>query len=456
MSNQILSTLKTLVEIAIDAGADHAAAIGNASRTSAIRFAQNQVTQNQENRKLAVTCSLSQNQKEIVFETNSTDPKKLEQMVKLNLESIKLAPQNPEFVPPVSPDVYPKTTTWYESTAKVNDLDRAAVVRSICQTAHGQKVDVYGNLSVDEGELNVVNSSGIELSQAITNTELHITARTRDGNGSGQAAASDNDWGKFRPMDTACKAMDTALNSKNPKTIAPGKYTVILTPEAVLEYAIFMLFSMDAREAEMGRSFFAKTEKGKTKIGEKLFDESITVESRFDHPDLPSLSFGTSFGSGGSETGIIFNFGMPMQNQTWIDKGVLKTLRNSPYWALKNNQPRIASPMNCIISGSQTPLSELIKSTEKGVLISTFWYTRFTDPTQMMQTGLTRDGTFLIEKGEITSPLVNFRYNDSPVRSFNHIAQIGTQHKVTTKTVTGMIPYLKIDDFNLSSVSDAF
>jgi predicted Zn-dependent protease len=182
---------------------------------------------------------------------------------------------------------------------------------------------------------------------------------------------------------------------------------------------------------------------GGTKLGEKLMDERVTIYSDPWNPDLP-----TSVWSGD---------GRPQEKITWIDKGTMKNLFYSRYWAQKQGVKAVPQPDAIIMEGGTQSLEDLIKGTEKGILVTRLWYIRQVDPQTVLQTGLTRDGTFYIENGQIKYPVKNFRFNESPIIMLNNLEALG----IPERTVSGesgihaLIPPMKIRDFTFSSLSDA-
>lgn len=176
---------------------------------------------------------------------------------------------------------------------------------------------------------------------------------------------------------------------------------------------------------------------GGTRLGEQLFNEQVTIYSDPFNPELPSATWNGD--------------GLPQEKTTWIDKGVVKNLSYSRYWAQQKNVKPVPGPGRVIMEGGTASLEDLIKSTEKGILVTRFWYIRMVDPQTLLLTGLTRDGTFYIENGKIMFPVKNFRFNESPIIMLNNVEALGKPQRSG-----GMIvPPMKIRDFTFSSLSDA-
>jgi predicted Zn-dependent protease len=240
--------------------------------------------------------------------------------------------------------------------------------------------------------------------------------------------------------------MQKALASVNARALEPGKYTVILEPAAAVDLLGNMMRSMDARNADEGRSFLSK-KGGETRLGEKLFDERVTIYSDPTNIEIPGSPFaggGGRFGGGGVD-------GRPQEKVTWVENGVVKNMYYSQFWAQKKGVKSVAPPSGIIMVGGTESLAEMIKNTEKGILVTRFWYIRAVDPQTLLYTGLTRDGTFYIENGKIKYPVKNFRFNESPVIMLNNLEAMGAPQRISGN----LIPPLKIRDFTFSSLSDA-
>jgi predicted Zn-dependent protease len=194
--------------------------------------------------------------------------------------------------------------------------------------------------------------------------------------------------------------------------------------------------ALDARNADEGRSFLSKKGGGNRK-GEKLFDERVTIYSDPTNPEIADLTFSGD--------------GRPLQKVTWIEKGVVKNLYSTRYWAQKNSIPDLARPGGWIMEGGSQSTADLIKGTARGILVTRLWYIRPVDPQTLLYTGLTRDGTFFIENGKIKHPVKNFRFNESPIIMLNNLEAIGKPVRVGGN----LVPPLKIRDFTFTSLSDA-
>ncbi|RYF10645.1 MAG: TldD/PmbA family protein, partial [Flavobacteriales bacterium] len=288
----------------------------------------------------------------------------------------------------------------------------------------------------------IMNSKGLFAYNASTDVAFNVTLRTEDGKGSGYATKGYTDFSKLNAKTDTAIAAKKAIASAEAKAIEPGKYTVILEPTAVAVMLENLFFDMDARQADEGRSSMSKPG-GKTKLGEQLVDERVNIYSDPWNPELPTPNWAGD--------------GRAQQKVNWIEKGVVKNFYSSRYWAQKTGIKAIPSPSGMIMQGGTKSLEELIKGTEKGILVTRLWYIRSVDPQTLLLTGLTRDGTFYIENGEIKFPVKNFRFNESPIIMLNNIDEMGKPERtVSAETDSNyLLPALKIRDFTFTSLSDA-
>jgi predicted Zn-dependent protease len=225
------------------------------------------------------------------------------------------------------------------------------------------------------------------------------------------------------------------------KKLDPGKYTVILEPAAVSDVVGWLGSSFGARDAEQGQSFLSK-QGGGTHLGEKMFPEHITLRSDPLDTKLATTPWGPSL--------------LPNQRIAWIDKGVVKNFYYDRFWASKAGKDPTPAPGNLVLDGQSNTLDDLIRSTDRGLLITRFWYIRVLQPQTLQVTGLTRDGVFLVENGKVTDPVTNFRWNESPVRILQNTTKL--THPLRSQGAesgSSIVPAIIATEFNLASVSDA-
>jgi predicted Zn-dependent protease len=381
--------------------------------------------------------------KHAVVSTNDFTDAGLERAVRQSEALAKLAPDDPEAMPPLGPQQYENLKTYFDSTGNLGPEGRAEAARLAidpCKSAGDLKAAGFLQTGIGAGA--VGNSKGLFAYQSGTSANYTLTVRTTDGTGSGWAGADHPDWSQLDVKRVADQAIEKARMSRNPVAIEPGRYTVILEPQAVGDLVQLLAFALDARSADEGRSAFSK-QGGGTKVGEKIVDERVTLLSDPADPQLLTNAFDGQ--------------GLPAKRQVWIENGILKKLTYSRFWAQKKGQePDAGTNAVKFVGGTQTR-DDLIKSTPRGILVTRLWYLRPVDPRTVLYTGLTRDGTFLIENGKISKPIKNFRFNESPLFMLNNLEGLGKAERVAGTEAGGdvVMPIIKVRDFNFTSLSDA-
>jgi predicted Zn-dependent protease len=373
---------------------------------------------------------------------NEFDDQSLEKAVRRSEELAKLAPENPEYVPFLGPQQYAESKTFVQATADITPKDRTDAVAESLKIAKEYKQIAAGFLEDSSAFAAMMNSHGLFAYRTNTDMAFNVTLRTEDGKGSGYVSKGYNDFRKLDVRKDTDTAARKAAGSAAARAIEPGKYTVILEPGAVAVLLENLVSGMDARSADEGRSFLSKPG-GKTKLGEKLVDERVNIYSDPFHPELPTSTWAPD--------------GRPQERISWIEKGVVKNLYTSRYWAQKKGIKSIPGPDGMIMEGGKSTLEELIKGTAKGILVTRLWYIRSVDPQTLLLTGLTRDGTFFIENGQIKFPIKNLRFNESPIIMLNNIDELGIPERCVSGESTAhyVLPPMRLRDFTFTSLSDA-
>ncbi len=427
--------------------ADEMSVALSGGRTGNIRYARNSVSTSGESydQSLAVTAVFGKRSGTATI--NEFDDASLEKTVRRAEEIARLAPENPEYMPMLGPQTYIEAPTFADSTANIDPDYRAKAAFDSIEPCSKKGLTAAGYLEDSAGYSAIGNSKGLFGYNKSTSVDFSITVRTADGLGSGYAIRDFNDVSKLSTKQATEIAMQKALASSTAKALEPGKYTVILEPAASIDLLQNMMRSMDARNADEGRSFLSK-KGGGTRLGEKLFDERVNIYSDPSNIEIPVSGFG---GGGGGRMGGGGSDGRPQEKISWIENGVVKNVYYSRFWADKKGVKAVPPPSGFIMAGGSESLADLIKGTEKGILVTRMWYIRAVDPQTLLYTGLTRDGTFYIEKGQIKFPVKNFRFNESPIIMLNNLEAMG----VPTRIGGCLVPPLKIRDFTFSSLSDA-
>lgn len=401
-----------------------------------IRYARNTVSTSGEEQNTSLAVQSSFGKRTGSSTINEFDDASLQKVVRRAEELAKLAPENPEFMPALDPQNYPDSKTFFESTANIQPVDRARAAEASIVPASSKGIVAAGFLEDNAGFSSMLNSKGLFAYSRNSGVDFTVTMRSDDGTGSSWVTRDYNDFSKLDAGEASQIAIEKALRSRNPKAIEPGKYTVILEPAAAVDLLQNMMFSMGARGADEGRSFLSR-KGGGTKKGEKIVDERVNIYSDPLHNEVP---FRTWSGDG-----------LPQKKTSWIEDGVVKNMYYDRYWAQKQGVDPLPNPQNFIMEGGNESVEDLIKGTRRGILVTRLWYIRSVDPQTLLYTGLTRDGTFYIENGQIKHPVKNFRFNESPIIMLNNLEAMGRPVRVDGC----LVPPLKIRDFTFTSLSDA-
>lgn len=422
--------------------ADECTATLSGGVTGNIRFALNNVSTSGivSNAELGVQVAFG---KRVGIATiNEFDDESLVRVVRRAEELARLAPENDEFMPAIGKQAYVPSPTFDDSIAAITPEYRAKVAAASIGPCKGDGLIAAGFLSDNAGFFASANSNGNFAYQRSTGLDYTCTVRTEDGTGSGWVARNAGRTADFSADREIQTAIAKAKGSRGAKALEPGKYTVILEPAASAGLISFMMNGFDARQADEGRSFLTK-KGGGNKLDEQVFDPRVTLTSDPWNPDVPVMPWDGE--------------GLPREKMTIIGKGKVNYLEYSRYWAKLKGKEAKGSPGNLIMAGGDKSTMDLVRSTAKGILVTRTWYIRMVDPQTVLLTGLTRDGTFYIENGEIKYPIKNFRFNESPVIMLNNIEELGKPIRLgdDESPFLMMIPPMKIRDFTFTSLSDA-
>ncbi len=418
----------------------------SATMTGHTRAALNRITTGGDASDVSVTLSAWLGTRGASVVTNRTDDQGLTTAAEQVVALAGVAPEDPEYLAPPDGQSYAAVEAFFPLTAELDAGMRADA--TVAMVNEAKQADLVGSsyLSQESSARAIANSSGLFAYHRSTAAAVSTTVRTPDGRGSGWAGATHNDWARVGPAQRLARvAADKARASATSGAIEPGTYTVVLEPTAVADLVRLLPQGLDARAADEGRSPFAKPGGG-TKVGERVVNPLVTIFSDATDPDLLATPF-TEDGSAIPRT-------------TWIERGVLRSLATTRYWA--NRQARPSTPMGGGLKmvGGEASLDQLIAGVARGLLITRFWYVRSVDARTLHYTGLTRDGTFLIEGGRITGAVPNLRFNESVLGMLDRVTALGVTGRTLPSGagdpgVSIAVPPLVVDGFRFTSVSDA-
>jgi predicted Zn-dependent protease len=422
----------------------------SSSQSGNTRFAASEITTAGGVTDATVTITSTIGRRRASASTNVLDDASLKRTVELSERLARLAPEDPELMPELGTQEYAPVSAFVERTADLSPEARAHAAQAVidAEQARANRLAIAGYIEANAGATAVATNSGLFAYHASTDASMSTTARTPDGTGSGYAVGGSRDWADVDAAALGRRAAGKALASRNPQAIEPGMYTVVLEPQAVADVLPLLLSSFNARSTDEGRSAFSKA--GGTKLGEKIADARVTIYSDPTDAQLLMQPFDAE--------------GLALRRVVWVENGVLKNLSYSRFWADKKGvQPTGGGgggfggfggglPGGLKMVGGTKSVDDLVAGTQRGILVTRFWYIRFLDQRTVMVTGLTRDGTFLIENGKITRPLKNFRWNESPLFMLNKIDELGRAERTEAGRV---VPSLRVRDWNFTSLSDA-
>jgi predicted Zn-dependent protease len=426
--------------------ADEMEATLNGGRIANTRFAVNSATTSGDTDDLTLAVNAHFGQKGGVATTNTLDDAGLEKVVRAAEEIARLRPDDPEQQPFLEKQNYIEIKDSFDDATYNADADeRARGIATTVDPSRAKNLVAAGIFDNQGGFTARANTKGNFGYSTNSQASYTTTVRTADGQGSGWASAMSHKISEVDAKAVGARAIEKSEKSQNPVAIEPGKYTVILEPNAVGDLVTNMLFFFGARQADEGRSFLAKKGGGNL-LGEKLFGDGVNVYTDPNFKGAPGAPF-----DGAGLAAIPMDF---------IRNGVVKNLNYSRYWAKKQGKEPTPFPTNVIIDGGKSSIEEMIAGTERGILVTRLWYIRLVDPQSVLYTGLTRDGTFLIEKGRIKSAIKNFRFNETPVKMLNNIEAMSPVSRITGSERVGdgfpvLAPAIKVREFEFTSLSDA-
>ncbi|HXT31242.1 MAG TPA: TldD/PmbA family protein [Vicinamibacterales bacterium] len=374
---------------------------------------------------------------------NQLDEATLKDAVARSEEIARLAPEDPERMPLLGQQEQQAVAAWDDATASEGPERMAAGAASVIAAAKGKDLVAAGFTRTMARAEALGNSKGLFAYHRGTAASFSTTVRTPDGSGSGWAGRAARAISDIDYAGAAAIAVDKAVASRAPRKLEPGNYPTILEPACVADLLELLVSGMDQRLADEGRSFFAAP-KGGSRLGEKLFGKQIDIRSDPGDRDVPARPWSGE--------------GLPHKPRHWIEAGKVTTLSCDRFWAAKKKVEPVAPAPNYIMAGGKGTLADLIKSTRRGVLVTSFWYIRDLDPQTMLSTGLTRDGVFWIENGAIAYPVNNFRWNDSPVAVLKKVEAMTASQRLPSRgseTPMTVVPAIRVSAFGFASISDA-
>ena len=428
----------------------------SATEQAYTRFANNGITTASLSMRQTVSIAVTRDGQTGSNSTDDLDEASLKGAVKKAEELAAIAPPNPERMPPVGAQKFPSVNDFDPDTANARAPQMIPHVKTIIDTAMKRKLVAAGLIERTRRTTGIANKNGLFGFHESADSQLTTTVRMADGSSSGWAGQPSLRLSEIDSAKLGMVASDKCEKWRNPQKLDPGNYTVVLEPTAAGDLVRLITGGFNARNTEEGRTFLSKRGGG-TLLGEKIFPEYITLRSDPFDGRQPSNPWSGEL--------------LPVKAMTWVDKGVVANLSYDRYWASKTGKEPNGGGGGgrggggggfgggegaLTLQGGDASVESLIASVERGLLITHFWYIRNVNPQTLQQTGLTRDGVFLIENGKVTAPVMNFRFLESPVRLLKNITKLGPALRVRGLEGGMMVaPALVATDFPLPSISDA-
>jgi PmbA protein len=407
------------------------------------RFANNTIHQNVAEQGLTVSVRTVLDGRTARATTNKTDDESLRRVVEISKSLARSQPRNPDLLPMPGPQKYAKVARFFENTAYATPADRARVVTRVTEMAEKNKQTAAGIFSTGVAQSAIANTKGLFASHRQTRAEFSITILEDDS--SGWAKANSPDLHRIDPAAMARSASEKSAASRKPTEAAPGRWPVILEPSAVLDIVGFFFYDFAGTAMADQRSCFNK------RMGKRILGENITLHDDVYHP----LQCGAPFDGEG----------IPRQKILLVDQGVpsnlvyaratAKKMKAKPTghgFPLPNDMGE--APMNLVFSGGNSSVDEMIRATDRGILVTRLWYIRDVDPYEKVVTGMTRDGTFLVKDGRIAGGVRNFRFNQSLLEMLANVELMGAPVRASGEESFDMVvPPMKVRNFNFSEVT---
>lgn len=417
-------------------------------RDSALtRFANSSIHQNVAESDTQVRVRVVYGKKIGVASTNDISPEALKSTVETARAIAQLQRENAEFKSLPDPQPITPVDAFVERTARFSPEQRAQAVNVLCRKAKDRGVVAAGAFSTTSFEIAVANSLGVFAYHPGTIADLNAVMMSDSG--SGYAAQVHQDVGEIKPEAIANEAIDKALRARNPIAVPAGDYTVLLEEYAVADLLDFMAsLSFSALAVEEDRSFM------KGKLGDKIMGDAVTLWDDGCAKDTVALPFDFE--------------GVPRQKVMLVENGIARGVvydtataqregKRSTGHSLPAPNATGPLPMHMFMAPGSAHKREIIQSVERGIWVTRFWYTRVVHPLKVVITGMTRDGTFLIEKGEVTRPVRNLRFTTSYLDALNHIRGIGRGDKLFVddwSRAARRVPALLTDGFRFTGVTE--
>lgn len=407
------------------------------------RFANNSIHQNVAEQAHDVSVRVSVDHRTARASTNRLDDAAIDDAVEQAIAVARAAEPDPDLLPMAEPAPVATLERFCAETAALSPEERARAVAEAIRVVESAGQTAAGIFETGQGAEGLYNSRGVAVYHCETLARFSITAMAPDS--SGWAKASSTSCSHLDPVELAKSASRKAAASAHPRELAPGRYTVILEPAAALDLLGQMFWDFGATALADQRSFLTG------RLGERLFGENIQIWDDVAHPMQSGAPFDGE--------------GVPRRKLTLVEAGIPREVAYSRASAHKAGVAPTGhgfplpneygeAPMNIVVGGGDSSIEKMIAETERGILVTRLWYIREVDPYEKIMTGMTRDGTFLVEDGRVTGGVKNFRFNESLVEMLGQVEAMTQSVRASGEEAGDMVvPGMKIREFNFTEVT---
>jgi predicted Zn-dependent protease len=415
--------------------ADHTVVTLHDQHVGTTRFANNQIVQNVNTRRGTLIVTVAFGRKRGAASTTDFTAGAIQDALTRAERVARCSPEDPEYLPPPPPAAFPVRPTLRPETAAAGPARRLEYANEAIGQCRMENMMAAGLVASSTAAVGVAANNHLFAYEQRTDARFSLTVQ--EGDATGWSAAAHRSIDHLRIQERTLAAIQKAKLGREPRDLAPGRYPVILEPAAVAGLWNNLIWSLDAKSYEKGTSPFSG------QLGQRIVDERLTLQNAPGHGDL----FGVGF----------THEGLPSEPAVWIDRGILRQLSYDRFTAAARGVspiPTLEAPSLSGAGAARDRIQDLIKQVDHAVLVSNFWYIRTVNPTDLTLTGMTRDGTFLIEKGEIIAPIKNFRFHESPLRVFRRVdGWTVPLEAVTSETGKMLVPAVALPEFHFSSVT---
>ncbi len=399
------------------------------------RFANNQVIQNVDTRRGMLAVTVAFDSRHGTSSTTDFTAGSIQETLARAERIARVSPEDPEYLPPPEPHAFAVRQTARPETVAAGPTRRLEYANEAIGQCRMENLMAAGIVSSSVSSVGIASGNGLFGYETRADARFSLTVQAGDATGWSAAAHRSVDHLKIQERTLA--AINKAKRGRDLSELPPGRYPVILEPAAVAGLWTWLLWSLDAKSYEKGASPFAN------KLGQGIVDKRLMLQNLPGHADLLGVGFTQE--------------GLPSESSVWIDHGILKQLVYDRFTAKTHGVkaiPTLEAPVLSVDGAAANTVQDLIKGTERAILVTNFWYIRTVNPSDLTLTGMTRDGTFFVEKGEIVSAVKNFRFHESPLQAFQNVeAWTAPMEAVTSETGKMLVPAMVLPKFNFSSVT---